>query len=173
GRVADVAAHLLPRRRRVRATRLDEGSSLLGDHEQPAPVDLLGADQPLVLELRQGRVDRAGPGSPHALAALLHLLHDLLAVTRLLGQEQQRRRADVATARLAPGAERATAGRAEGKAASPRRPEVAMAFVSRARTATGTRHRVPQPGEVVRVAAPAVRRARVLNCVSKHVVLLS
>src|SRR5438876_4428013 len=40
GLVADVAAHLLPRRRRVRAALLDERSSLLGDHEQPARVDL-------------------------------------------------------------------------------------------------------------------------------------
>src|SRR5919197_3678039 len=67
---------------------------------EPAPVLLARADQPLVLELLQRRVHRAGARAPHALAALLELLHDLVAVARLLGEQQQRGGADVAAARL-------------------------------------------------------------------------
>ena len=59
------------------------------------------ADQALVLELLQRRIDRAGARAPDAVTALLDLLHDLVAVARLLGEQQQRRRADVAAARLA------------------------------------------------------------------------
>ena len=66
--------------------------------ETPA-VRLLGPDQALVLELLQRRVDRAGARAPQALGALLELLHDLVAVARLLREEQQRRGADVAAAR--------------------------------------------------------------------------
>ena len=40
-------------------------------------------------------IHRAGAGTPDPLAALLHLLHDLVAVARFLGEQQQRRGADV------------------------------------------------------------------------------
>src|SRR5262249_28881700 len=71
--------------------------------------------QTLVLELRERRVHRAGARAPHALAALLDLLHDLVTVARLLRQQQQRRYADIPAPRLAPTAARAPRG-AEGPA---------------------------------------------------------
>jgi hypothetical protein len=46
----------------------------------------------------QGRVDRAGAGSPQVLAALSDLLDHLVAVHRSLGQQHQDRGTDVATA---------------------------------------------------------------------------
>src|SRR5207244_11649244 len=116
GLSADSARHLLPRRRLVCPALLDECASRIGDRELLAPVDLLGADQPLVLELRERRVYRAGARAPHALAALLHLLHDLVAVARLLGQQQQRGRADVAAAGPAARADWTPARCAAGKA---------------------------------------------------------
>src|SRR4029077_16053018 len=110
GLAAHLAAHLLPRRRLLGVSLLDEGSTLVGEREQLAPVALLRADQSLVLELLEGRVDRDGTRAPHAVAALLHLLHDLVAVARLLREQQQGRRADVAAARLAPATTRAAPG---------------------------------------------------------------
>src|SRR6185437_15861486 len=56
----------------------------------------LGPDQALVLQLLERRVDRAGAGPPDSPAALADLLDDLIAVQRALGQQGQRRRADVA-----------------------------------------------------------------------------
>src|ERR1700722_4318241 len=80
---------------------------------------LARADQALVLELLQRWVDRTGARTPHPVAALLHLLHDLVAVAWLLGQQQQRRGANVSAPGLAPATE-ATAPRptetAEGEA---------------------------------------------------------
>src|SRR5579862_4453374 len=109
--VGDVAAHLLPRRRLVFAALIYVLAPCLGQLEQLAPVDLLGADQPLVLELCQRRIRRARARAPDAVAALLHLLHDLVAVARLLGQQQQRGGADIPAACLTPAAKRTAAGR--------------------------------------------------------------
>src|SRR5579884_898824 len=50
--------------------RLGRAPPLLGEAEDALAVALLGADQPLVLELLQGGVDRAGAGSPDAAAAV-------------------------------------------------------------------------------------------------------
>src|SRR5205807_3647390 len=80
----------------------------VGEREQLASVLLLGADQPLVLQLRERGVDRAGARAPRAAAALLDLLHDLVAVARLLREQQQRRRADVAPAGAPPARARTT-----------------------------------------------------------------
>src|SRR5262249_34514895 len=81
--VAHVAAHLLPRRWLL-AALLHVSPTRVGDLEQLAPVDLLGANQALVLELLKRGIDRAGARAPGPLAAVLDLLHDLVAVARLL-----------------------------------------------------------------------------------------
>src|SRR5207249_5949798 len=170
------AAHLLPRRGRVAGALLQLRPSLLGDHEQLAPVDLLRADQLLVLELGEGRVDGAGAGAPYALAALLHLLHDLVAVARLLGQQQQRGRADIPAARLAAWTEGPACGReaAEREAASPR-PEAAFAMASAAPVgaAVGAAHRAPEPAEVIGICVSAASRRALFICMCSHLALLS
>src|SRR5439155_6370052 len=174
--IADVSAHLLPRRRLVCAALLDKCASLIGDREQLAPLDLLGADQPLVLELRERRVYRAGARAPYALAALLHLLHDLVAVARLLGQQQQRGRADIPAARLAAWTEGPACGReaAEREAASPR-PEAAFAMASAAPVgaAVGAAHRAPEPAEVIGICVSAASRRAFFICMCSHLALLS
>src|SRR5262249_47344178 len=93
----------------------------VGQPERLAPVDLLRAHEALVLQLLERGVDRAGAGAPNAFAALLDLLHDLVAVARLLGEQQQRRGTNVPAPRLAP----ATPRRAGAEAAAER--EVAQA----------------------------------------------
>src|SRR5437764_1982164 len=110
GLVADVAAHLLPRRRLGGVALLQERAAGVGEHEQLAALALLGADQALVLELRERRIHRARARAPDASASLLDLLHDLVAVARLLREQQQRGRANVAAARLASTPIRAAAG---------------------------------------------------------------
>ncbi len=71
-------------------------------------LELDGVDQALVLELLEGRVDRAGARLPDALGAALDLLDELVAVLRLLLEQQQQGGADVA----APGAGAASAATA-------------------------------------------------------------
>ena len=71
----------------------------------PAGLGGGGLDEPFVLELLQGRVHRAGARRPVAAAALRDHLDDLVAVHRLLGEEGQDRRADVAAAGAPAGAE--------------------------------------------------------------------
>src|SRR5207247_8742064 len=99
--LTDVAAHVLPGGRPVLAALLQVRAAGVGEGEQLAPVGLFRADQPLVLELLKRRIDRAGARAPQALAALLDLLHDLVAVARLLGEQQQGSCARVAAASLA------------------------------------------------------------------------
>src|SRR5438552_16745533 len=100
---------------------------------------------------------RAWAPSPHSLSALPHLLHDLVAVARPLGQQQQRGRADVAAAGPAARAEWTPARCAEGKASSPPRAVLAMAPAASVGAAVRTGHRAPQSAEVIQIAAPAAR----------------
>ena len=79
---------------------LGRGPARLGQRERPASVAVLDRDETLVLELLEGRIDRSGARAPAAAAALAELLHDLVAVHRLLGQERQGRFADRAAARV-------------------------------------------------------------------------
>ena len=72
-----------------------------------------GRDEPLVLELGERGVDRAGARAPGAGAALLDLLHEAVAVARLLLEQEQDRGADVAASAGARGA---------GRRAGPSRP---------------------------------------------------
>ena len=128
-----VAAELLPGRGPVGRALIDELAAGVGERVVLAPVLLLGADQPLVLELREGRVDRAGARAPEAAAALLDLLHDLVAVAGLLRQQQQRRGADVPPAGLAAPASGSTVSvAAEGRSA-----ELAARPVGEAAAAVG------------------------------------
>ena len=78
----------------------------VGQLERPATVDLLDAHELLVFELLEGRVDGTGARAPAAAASGFELLHDLVAVHRLLGEEAQDRGAQGATAGLGPHAAR-------------------------------------------------------------------
>src|SRR5262249_27555352 len=170
--VAHVRAHLLPRRGLL-AALLQVSPTRIGELEQLAPVHLLGADQALVLELLKRGIDRAGARAPSSLAALLHLLHDLVAVARLLGDQQQRGGADVAAARLAPPADGAGAEPPEGKAAdaAPRsssEPPVAMAPARPAAPVTAAAHRAPEPAQRARIAAPPASSLGRMDSVCIH-----
>jgi hypothetical protein len=61
-------------------------------------------DQSLVVELLQGRINRAGARVPHVPTALFQLLHDLVAIVRLLPEERENRGANVtaSSARASP-----------------------------------------------------------------------
>ena len=72
--VGHPAAGLLPRDAEALAVLLDVGAPGVGKREGLALLALGGRDQPLVLELRERGVDRAGARAPGALAALLDLL---------------------------------------------------------------------------------------------------
>ncbi len=107
------AADLLPRRAELVAVLGDVRAARVGELEQPAAAGVLRADEALVLELRERRVDGAGARAPVAAAAVLDLLHQPVAVARLLGEQDEQRGPDVA----APGA------RAAAPEAGPERPE--------------------------------------------------
>ena len=87
---------------------LDVAAALLGELQQPAALALAALDQALVLELLDGRVDRAGARLPGAAAALGDLLDDLVAVHRLDGEHVEDRGADVTAAHLRAPRRRAT-----------------------------------------------------------------
>src|SRR5262249_30174729 len=96
--------------------------------EDVAAVTGLALQEPFVGEQLQCRVDRAGARAPDAARPGLELLHDLVAVPRLLLDEQQDRRADVAATDppAAPHPARAEAAEA-GRAGEAHREEVAGA----------------------------------------------
>src|SRR5262249_43372250 len=66
--------------------------AVVGQDVSLAAVVVLGADEPLVLELRQGRIYRPRARSPDALAPAFDLLHQPVTAERLLGEDQQHRR---------------------------------------------------------------------------------
>ena len=88
------------------AWSVDVGAPLFGEGEEPAAAGLLGADEALVLQLRERGIDRARAGAPGAAAAVLDLLHEPVAVARLLAEQDEQGGADVA----APGAGAEAAG---------------------------------------------------------------
>ena len=81
------------------------GPALVGQAEDPLPLRLVGGDQSLVFQGLQGGVDRAGARLPDPATSIGELGDDLVAVHRLLGQEGQDRRPDVAPADLGAPAE--------------------------------------------------------------------
>src|SRR2546423_512898 len=87
----------LPRSRLIGAT-LEMLASGVGDLKPSGPLGLHRADQALVLELGERRVNRARAGTPEPFAALLDRLHQLIAVAGLLGDQAQDRQPDVAPA---------------------------------------------------------------------------
>src|SRR5437588_6833524 len=91
----------------------------LGDLEPAGAFGFCRANQPLVLELRQRRVDRARAWSPEPLAPLFDRLHQLITIARLLGQQPQKREANVAPACPRPATAVRTPPRAAERAALP------------------------------------------------------
>src|SRR5215218_163594 len=110
--LAHVALDVVPRGAQLVAVRLHVGAALVGQLERLTALAGRDADEPLVLELLQRRVDGAGARPPDAVGALFDLLHQLVAVARLLVEQHEQRRADVAAAG-ARAARRAEAGEAE------------------------------------------------------------
>ena len=108
-----VAAHRLlrgagegrPDRRELVGVRLGPLGTGVGQPDGAATALVVGLHEALVLQLLDGRVDRAGGGAPLAVAELGDLLDHLVAVDRLLGgagavQHVDDRGADVAAADL-------------------------------------------------------------------------
>src|SRR3954454_6785754 len=116
GFLREAAADGLPGLAELLATRLDVLGARVGEGEHAAGAFLRRLDKALVLELGQRGVDRSGARAPDALAALLDLLHERVAVARLLGEEQQDGGADGA-------ARSAAAAGAEAGAGAEARPE--------------------------------------------------
>ena len=122
------------------AVLLDVGAALGGQRVGLATLAGL-LDQPLVLELLEGGVDRAGARAPDAVGALLDLLHQAVAVAGLLGEQEEQGGADVAAACAG------TARRAEAREAE-RRPTVTVALAA-SRSATPAGH--TEPAERARI----------------------
>src|SRR4051812_47757340 len=101
---------------------LDVAPPLVGEVEDLAAVGVRRGDEALVLQLLQHRVHRAGARPPETAAALPELIHDRVAVARLLREQGENGGADVAatpppaTAVTAPatGAEAGTEARTTG-----------------------------------------------------------
>src|SRR5262249_4626018 len=145
--------HRLPRRARHLGVLLDVAAPLVGEAERAPAGRLLGLDQPLVGELLQGGVDRAGTGPPGAAAALLDLGHDLVAVARALAQQGQDRRAHVASPGLGPGRRLGWPGPAPRPARPPRPAEAARLARDPARPRPAGL--LPPEGMLPRPARPA------------------
>src|SRR5206468_956006 len=94
--LVDTPAHDLPGRRDLILVGLEVGPPRVRQLKGPAPLALLGPNQALVLQLLQRRIDRSRARSPEPTTSLPELLHDLVAVQRLLGEQDQDRRPDVA-----------------------------------------------------------------------------
>ena len=93
--LARIGGRGLPRRRIVSVTG-DGLAAGLGQLVGLAAVDLDRGDQALVLELREGGIDRARAGPPGAGGAGGEFLDELIAIARLLGDQQQRGETDIA-----------------------------------------------------------------------------
>ena len=92
-------------------------AALLGEMDHPAPVGLLGAHQPLAIELGDGGVDRPWARPPFACAAGGDLPDDLVAVSWAFRQQGEHGGAHVpprgASAPTTPGARSRTEARPE------------------------------------------------------------
>src|SRR4051794_27326125 len=91
------------------AQALDVGATGLGQRDQPPAALGADLDQALVLELRDGGVDRPRREPPAAAGAVGDRLHELVAVHRLLAEQEQQCGADVAATGTAPAATGAAA----------------------------------------------------------------
>src|SRR5690242_16710642 len=134
--VVSVGGHRLPGRAELSLVLLHVRAAGLA---QPiaAPTFLgVGLDQPLVLELLEGRVDRARARLPHPAAALGDLLDDLVAVARLLRKQDQDGSPNVTLADTWAAAERPPVERPAAPAARTAEPErVAAKWIAAERVA--------------------------------------
>jgi hypothetical protein len=108
--VGDAFARLLPRLAEALAVLVEVRAPGVGELVDGAAFAGLAADQALVGEELERGVDRAGARAPGALAALLELLHHLVAVARLFAEQEQDGGADVAAAHAPPASEADLAG---------------------------------------------------------------
>src|SRR5262245_43993779 len=108
--VGDAFARLLPRLAEALAVLFEVRASRVGQLVDGAALAGLAADQSLVGEQLEGGVDGARARAPRALAPLLELLHHLVAVARLLAEQEQDGGADVAAAHPSPAPEAELAG---------------------------------------------------------------
>src|SRR4051794_10207335 len=85
------------------------GAARVGEREAALAVGVLAADQPLVLEQLEHRVDRTGARGPGALAPLLDLFDHLVAVHGAVGEQGEDGGANVPAARPRPASTTASA----------------------------------------------------------------
>src|SRR5918998_4150543 len=137
-----VAAGLLPRGAELVGVLGDVRAAGVRELEEPAAGGLLGADESLVLELRERRVDRARARAPGAVAAGLDLLHQAVAVARLLGEQDEQGGADVTAAGAGAEASRSEGRTAEAAGAAP------VSAAAAVRTTAVARHGEPQGSRV-------------------------
>src|SRR3954447_1237942 len=86
----------LPRLLQLLGVLLDVPAAGVGELEDLAALGVARGDQPLVLQLLQDGVHRPRAGPPQATAACGQFGHHRVAVSRLLGEQGQDRRAHVA-----------------------------------------------------------------------------
>ncbi len=100
------------------------GASRVGQVEHPLAVTFLGSDEFLVGEQLEDGVDRTGTWPPRTVAAFGKLVDHLIAVHRGLGEQGEKRRADVAApdlrAATAAAGEETPSARAEARAGKAR-----------------------------------------------------
>ena len=133
--------HHCPRGRKLRLVLSRVGPALVRECvHPPAAFRGLNADEALVLQLRQRRVDRSGTRPPDPSGPLADLLDDLVAVHRLFGEQGQFRGPDIAPP-----------GPSAAPSAPPARARAAPARTHAARTAEprphASRPAEPAPGE--------------------------
>src|SRR5215203_828857 len=116
GALAHVALDGVPGRAQLVGVPLDVAAAVVCQLVLLAALAGCDPHEPLVLELLQRGVDRARARTPDAVGALLDLLHQLVAVAWLLGEQHEQRRADVAAPGARP-ARWAEAGKSELRAA--------------------------------------------------------
>jgi hypothetical protein len=132
--LVDAAGHRQERVAQLLAVSVDVRAPLVGERVRAPAVLLLRAHQALVLELLERGIDRAGARLPVALGAALDLLDQLVAVLRVLGEQEQEGGADVAppgpSAAAAPAPRAAAAARTEHELLEHARVEPALAVTS-------------------------------------------
>src|SRR5207244_13516655 len=87
--LGEVGARLLPRCPEPLAMFFDVLAARVGQVVDVAALARLAADEAFVSEELERGVDRAGARPPGAAASLFELLHQLVAVARLLLEEKQ------------------------------------------------------------------------------------
>src|SRR5438132_7821112 len=142
--------HSLPGRSDLVLVRLDIRPAGVGELKRPPSLALLGSNQALVLQLLKCRIDRPGARPPETVAPLGQLLHHLVSVERLLGQEAQNRGSNVAASHPRPTPAHGRAEPAKGKPSEPE-PGAASESPRTGTSASATTHghlpeAAPEPG---------------------------